>query len=109
MQDDYFYVRIHVKMHEIMNIADAGTRYGERTIVESRPTGNIKKGFETMPFYCHGVPERFGADHEFCRPVLKTFMEIHWVKLKPRPSRSSKKSGKVERSNEVMKEAIDRL
>lgn len=53
--------------------------------------------------YRHGAPVRFTSDPEFCRPVLRRYMEAHGIKVLPLPSRSSHTNGRVERNNGVIK------
>lgn len=109
VQSDFFYVYIREKKYEILNMIDLGTRYGERAMTTSRSADEIKRMFEIFWFYRHGAPRNFSADHEFCRPVLKRFLDTHAIKLNPRPSRSSNKTGRVERNNGLFKMVLERL
>lgn len=109
IQVDYLYAEIHDTKYEILNIIDTGTRYGERMMTTCRSAENMKQQFETNWFYVHGAPSHFSADHEFCRPTLNRFLTKHSITLHPRPSRSSNKTGKVERNNGVFKAVLDRL
>lgn len=109
LQADFMYVNIREKKHEILNMIDVGTRYGERTITESRTAEEVQKKFESCWFYRHGAPNNFSADHELCRPVLQRFLSRHAIKLNPRPSRSSNKVGRIERNNGVFRSVIDKL
>lgn len=109
IQTDFTYVRIFDKRYEIINIIDTGTKYGERGIVPSRSAETMKAMFEQLWFYNHGVPKRFSADHEFCRPVLKKFLDSHNIILRSRPSRSSHKCGRIERNHGVFKSILKRI
>lgn len=109
IQADYLYVTIHGKKHKILNIFDTGTKYGERTIASSRTADDMKERFEKMWFYHHGAPSNFSADHEFCRPILRRFLTRHSITIHPRPSRSSNKTGIVERNNGVLRTVIDKM
>lgn len=109
IQADFLYVYIREKKYEVLNIIDLGTKYGERIISQSRTAEKMKETFETKWFYNHGAPRRFSADQEFCRPVLHRFLSKHNILLNPRPSRSSHKTGRVERNNGVLKTVLERL
>lgn len=109
LQSDFCYVYIRGKKCEVLNMMDIGTRYGERIMTTSRSAEEIKRVFETHWFYKHGAPANFSADQEFCRPVLKRFLDEHAIKLNARPSRASNKTGRVERNNGVFKLILDRL
>lgn len=109
IQADFVMVYIGGTKHEVLNINDAGTRYGERTIASSRSAESIKSMMEVSWLYRHGAPKRFSADPEFCRPVLQRFMTQHGITVLPRPSRSSHKNGRVERNNGVFKLIVERI
>lgn len=109
LQSDFCYAYIRGKKCEILNMLDIGTRYGERVLTTSRSADEIKRSFETHWFYRHGAPVNFSADQEFCKPVLKRFLDQHGIKLNARPSRASNKTGPVERNNGVFKMILDRL
>lgn len=108
VQVEFLYACIHGKRREILNIVDVGTRYGERS-TSSRNTGEIRNGFETQWLYIHGVPKRMSADHEFCRPVLQKYLDVHDITLNPRHSPRSNKCGRVERKSGVFKSALKLL
>lgn len=76
-------------------------------LATSRAGDEMKRMFEVLWFYPHGAPVRFTADHGFCIPSLARFLELHGVTVKPKSSRSSIKSGKVERNNGVFKCIVD--
>lgn len=109
IQADFLYVSIHGSRHEILNIIDTGTKYGERVITASRSADEMSRQFETQWFYRHGAPKYFSADQEFCRPVLRKFLTKHSITIQPRPSRSSNKTGKVERNNGVFKTVLEKI
>lgn len=109
VQADYVYITIHGKRHEVLNVIDTGTKYGERIITTSRSAEDMKGQFERIWFYRHGAPSNFSADHEFCRPVLRRFLTRHSIIIHPRPSRSSNKTGIVERNNGVLKTVLDKI
>lgn len=109
LQADFTVVFINGGKYEVLNLNDAGTRYGERTIATTRSAEAIKTIFEQAWLYQHGAPTRFSSDPEFCRPVLRRFLEGHGVTVLPRPSRSSHKNGRVERNNGVFKLIVERV
>lgn len=109
VQADFLYAVIGDKNYEILNIIDVGTKYGERSLAESRSCKEMKRLFEESWFYRHGAPRRFSADHEFCRSALTSFMELHEITVNPRPSRSSHKCGQVERNNGIFKLVVGKL
>lgn len=109
LQADFCYVHIRGQKYEVLNMIDMGTRYGERALTTSRTAEEVKRTFEVYWFYKHGAPKHFSADHELCRPVLERFLNAHQIQLNPRPSRSSHKSGRVERNNGLFKAIVERL
>lgn len=109
MQADFLYVYIRGHKHEILNMIDLGTRYGERAVTAARSAEEVKRTFETYWFYKHGAPNSFSAGHELCRPVLRKFLDAHGIKLNPRPSRSSHKVGRIERNIGVFRVVLDKM
>lgn len=109
LQADFTIVYIQGSKYEVLNLSDAGTRYGEREIASTRSAETIKGIFERSWMYHHGAPKRFRSDPEFCRPVLRKFMEAHGITVLPRPSRSSHKNGRIERNNGVFKLIVERV
>lgn len=109
IQADYLYATIHGTKYEILNMIDTGTRYGERVLTKSRSAAEMKEHFEKQWFYHHGAPVHFSADHEFCRPILQRFLTMHSIHIHPRPSRSSNKTGRIERNNGVLRTVLDRM
>lgn len=109
VQADYTVVYIKGEKYFVLNIVDAGTRYGERAIANSRDAATMMQMMETEWLYHHGAPKYFSADPEFCKPVFERFLAGHEITLRPRPSRSSHKNGRVERNNGVFKSVLSRL
>lgn len=109
LQADFTIAYIRGAKYEVLNFNDTGTRYGERAIATTRSADTIRHLFETKWMYHHGAPQRFSADPEFCRPVLRRFLDQHNVDVLPRPSRSSHKNGRIERNNGVFKLILERV
>lgn len=103
------YLHINGVRHILLNVVDAGTRYGERNIAQSLSAMEMKRLFEYVWFYTRSVPWRFSADHGFCRPILSSFMKHHGVEVIQRPSRSSHKNGTFERSIGVFKNVSESI
>lgn len=95
LQADFVYVQIHGEKHEVLNMVDMGTRYGDRLLTVSRSADEVKKSFEVTWFYPHGSPKRLCADHELCMLVLRKYLDMHNIELRPRPSRASSKNVRV--------------
>lgn len=93
----------------VLNIVDAGTRYGERPIARSRDAENMMDMIESEWLYNHGAPKHISANPEFCKPFFMKLLMAHDVRLRPRPSCASFKNGRVERNNGVFKKVISRL
>lgn len=106
---DFVTVRISGEKYEVLNIVDAGTRYGERVIASSRNSTSMQSLLETEWLYHHGAPKTFSADPEFCKPVFERFLRSHNIELRERPSRTSWKNGLVERNNGTFKRVLDRI
>ena len=109
IQADYVVVYIRDEKFEVLNVIDLGTRYGERAIARTRSAESMTHMLETEWIYHHGAPAQFSADPEFCRPFMEKFLKAHNVELKPRPSRSSAKNGRIERNNGTLKLILSRL
>lgn len=84
-------------------MVDVGTRYGERVLTGARSTDEIRKGLEMHWLYRHGAQKRLSAHHEFFRPVIRKYLDIHDIALNARPSLSSNKCGRVERTTACSK------
>lgn len=56
-----------------------------------------------MWIYTHGAPKAFSAQHELCRSMIRSYLTAQGINVRPRPTRSSHKKGKVERKNGVFK------
>lgn len=93
--------------YEILMIIDVGTNYEERTLTKSRTADEMKIFFETKCFYHYRARKHFSTDHEFCRPVLHNILNKNDIILNPRPSRSSQKTGRIERNNGVFNLIIE--
>lgn len=65
--------------------------------------------FERLWFYRQGAPKYFSADYEFFKLTLRKFMEKDDIKVRPRPTQSSHKSGRVERNNGVLKKVLPKI
>ena len=109
LQADFVIVYIRGKKHEVLNMVDAGTNYGERAIARKRTAEVMREIFESHWIYKHGSPASFSADPEFTRPVLTKYLEAHGIVVEVKPSRSSHKNGKVERNNGLFKAILGRL
>ena len=109
IQADYVIVYIKEEKYEVLNIIDLGTRYGERAIATTRSAENMTNMLETEWLYHHGAPDKFSADPEFCKPFMERFLNAHSIELRPRPSRSSAKNGRIERNNGTFKLILSRL
>lgn len=109
IQADYVIVYIRDEKFEVLNIVDLGTRYGERAIAKMRSAENMTEMIEKEWIYHHGAPAMFSADPEFSRQFMERFLTAHGIQLKPRPSRSSAKNGRVERNNGTFKLLLSRL
>ena len=88
---------------------DLGTRYGERAIAKTRWSESMTDMLESEWVYHHGAPVKFSADPEFCRPLMQRFLTAHNIELRPRPSRSAAKNGRIERNNGTFKLILSRL
>lgn len=102
-------VYIKEEKYEVLNIIDLGTRYGERAIATTQSAENMTNMLETEWLYHHGAPGKFSADPEFCRPFMERFLNAHSIELKPRPSRSPAKNGRIERNNGTLKRILSKL
>lgn len=109
IQVDYTVAYINEQKYFILNMVDAGTRYGERAIAFSRDAKTMMEMIETHWLYNHGAPKYFSADPEFCKTFFEKFLLAHKITLRPRPSRASFKNGRVERNNGVFKTVLSRL
>lgn len=97
VQADFLVVHAGGYKYEILNMIDVGTGYGERSIAPSRSADVMRQMMEVGWLYRHGATKTFSADPEFCRSVLKTFLESNKVTLADCPPRSSHKNGIFER------------
>lgn len=109
IQTDFVYFTIHDKNHEVINIMDLGTKYGEKTLTESRSADEVRKYFKTYWFLKQDAAKKFSADHELGRPILTHFLNLQKIILNPRPSRSSHKTGRIEHNNGVFASVINKL
>lgn len=103
IQVEFLYASINGTKRIILNIVDVGTRYGERILSPSRDTEQIRIALAKSWIYRHGSPRKLSANHEFCRTSLSKYLRTHNIQLEPRPSRSSSKSGNVERKTAYTK------
>lgn len=51
MQVHFVHIRIHSERYEVLNMVDLGTRYGERTIINTICRDNLQRAFETQCSY----------------------------------------------------------
>lgn len=109
IQVDFLVAYICREKFVILNIVDMVTTYGEREIVANRSAETTQMKLEKLWIFRHGSARRFSADPEFCRPVLKNFLQRHGIQIVDRPSRSSNKNGVVERNNRVFKNILERI
>lgn len=100
---NFLYVWIHEEKQGIINIIDVGTKYGEREILCSRSGEGLRESSRKMWSHMCRALKYFSADHEFCRAMLQKFMENHGKEARARPSRSSHKTGKIERNKGIFK------
>lgn len=109
LQADFVTIKVKENNYEILNIVDVGTANGERIVMPSRDAKIMMQKLEERWICKHGAPKTFSADNEFCRPFFVHYLNGHKVDVKIRPARSSNKNGKVERSNSVFKQMLNRM
>lgn len=109
LQEDFTMVYIREQKYFVLNIVDAGTRYGERINARSSNAMHMMEIMESGWIYHHGAPKLIGADPEFCKPFFERFLKAHGIELKPRPARASYNNGLVERNNGVFKAVINSI
>lgn len=108
-QADFVIIYLKGKKFEVLNIIEAATRYGERTIEFYRTAKQVTEIFERTWFCEHGAPMTFSADPELCLTVLNYFLDKYGIIKRERPSSSSHNNGRIERNNGVFKSIVEGL
>lgn len=93
----------------IVITTDTGTGYSEGKITQKRDTSTLCKIIEHMWILRHGAPLKLSADDEYNRKTLLTFLGLHNILFKARPTRRHNKTGIVERKIQTVKVILSKL
>lgn len=69
---------------EVLNFVDAGTNYGERTIVARSDTFEMSTKLESEYIYHHEAPKYFSTDPEIIRPILTKILSADGIIIQER-------------------------
>lgn len=84
VQADFVSVRICNTIHEVLNVMDLGTSYGERRITSSINAHIMKDRLEEIWFCHHGAPNALSADPKFCHPFFEKYLSGIATRMKKR-------------------------
>lgn len=109
VQADYMIVYIYAVKFQVLNIIVVGNQYPECSISPALDASSMTELPENICIYNHGALRGFSTDTEICRTIIDRLPNKHIIELEQRSSRSSHKSGGVERNNGVFNKAIKKL
>lgn len=69
-------VVIRADKFKMLNMVDAGSKYGERTIAPPKTGKDMMQLFKKDWIYSHGAPRFFSAEPEFCHPYFQSFSAV---------------------------------